>query len=374
MQGVNVNKLVKTIKDAWFPDICAENYDNVESFWKSVDSRFEDWKESLANELNVTTEELDSFVASCNDILSEVSNEDWLQWTYNSYYFEDAWNAFPEAYEYNPHFKCSVCGRPIQYDSRDTVVLTDVKWHQVLDYFNMSQLEDEYAKNACDWWRTSDLHGRLNGKRPENTYLFICNDCIEEALGRPIMRADLQDCPFNDEFFEEHPLLEFLNESFATEPYDVQTQMIFNAAKKMFGVTYDIREAGYVLPDGTMLDFSGRHDAPDPRDSYDFKGRRTSDHRDIDNIKYISDAQTDICDFIKRGAIRIDVHAGAINLYLKPTKEQKEVLRRLIVKNEGYVYIDFGYDETEHYVEYDGARYTKILSDIDRYFDEGIKP
>ena len=59
---------------------------------------------------------------------------------------------------------------------------------------------------------------------------------------------------------------------------------------------------------------------------------------------------------------------------MKPTKEQKEVLRRLIIKNEGYVYIDFGYDETEHYVEYDGARYTKILSDIDRYFDEGIKP
>ena len=56
MQRLNVNKLVKTIKDAWFPDICAENYDNVESFWKSVDSRFEDWKESLANELNVTTE------------------------------------------------------------------------------------------------------------------------------------------------------------------------------------------------------------------------------------------------------------------------------------------------------------------------------
>ena len=70
MQKLNVNKLVKTIKDAWFPDICAENYDNVESFQKDVDSRFEDWKEQLAIELNVTTEELDSFVASCNDILS----------------------------------------------------------------------------------------------------------------------------------------------------------------------------------------------------------------------------------------------------------------------------------------------------------------
>ena len=45
MQKLNFNKLVKTIKDAWFPDICAENYDNVESFWKDVDSRFEDWKE-----------------------------------------------------------------------------------------------------------------------------------------------------------------------------------------------------------------------------------------------------------------------------------------------------------------------------------------
>ena len=30
---------------------------------------------------------------------------------------------------------------------------------------------------------------------------------------------------------------------------------LFDASKKKFGVTNDIREAGYVLPDGAMLDF-----------------------------------------------------------------------------------------------------------------------
>ena len=33
----------------------------------------------------------------------------------------------------------------------------------------------------------------------------------------------------------------------------------FNLAKQLFGITNDIRECGYILPDGSMLDFSGRH-------------------------------------------------------------------------------------------------------------------
>ena len=39
-----------------------------------------------------------------------------------------------------------------------------------------------------------------------------------------------------------------------------KTGLIFDTAKNKFGLTSDIREAGYILPDGTMLDFSGRHE------------------------------------------------------------------------------------------------------------------
>jgi hypothetical protein len=40
---------------------------------------------------------------------------------------------------------------------------------------------------------------------------------------------------------------------------------LFKEAKERFGITYNLKEAGYVLPDGSMLDFSGRHQAS-PKD------------------------------------------------------------------------------------------------------------
>lgn len=160
-----------------------------------------------------------------------------------------------------------------------------------------------------------------------------------------------------------------------------QTEAIFNQAKKLFGTTYDIREAGYVLPDGTMPDISGRHLMDPGSDTSFLRGRRTTDHREVQSIAYERDGntktgiETDMPDFIRRGAIRIDNNGGAINLATKPTSKQKEILRKLIANNDGYVYVDFGDGwDSDHYVEYDGAKPARVLADIDRYFDEGIKP
>lgn len=156
-------------------------------------------------------------------------------------------------------------------------------------------------------------------------------------------------------------------------------QQIFDAAKEKFGTTLDMREAGYILPDGSMLDFSGKHELRGADTSF-LNGRRSVDHRDISAIAYDFDEEptgvkTDMADFLDRGAIRIDYNVGAINLNVAPTKEQKDRLRRLIERNGGDVYIDFGKGwDTEHYVEYEGARAARVLADIDRYYSEGIKP
>ena len=162
------------------------------------------------------------------------------------------------------------------------------------------------------------------------------------------------------------------------------TEKIFDAAKKKFGVTNDIREAGYILPDGTMLDFSGRHELDAGTDSSFLKGQRSTDHREISKVAYDRDAdgnevetgiETSMPDFIERGAIRIDASAGTINLSQQPTQAQREVLRRLVVRNDGAVSVDFGNGwDSDHYAEYDEARPQRVLSDIDKYFDEGIKP
>ena len=50
-----------------------------------------------------------------------------------------------------------------------------------------------------------------------------------------------------------------------------------DAAAQKFGYTRDIREAGYITPDGKLLDFSGKNDGAMP-------GSRSVDHRDIGQI------------------------------------------------------------------------------------------
>jgi hypothetical protein len=66
-------------------------------------------------------------------------------------------------------------------------------------------------------------------------------------------------------------------------------------AKAHFGITYDPREAGYILADGTMLDLSGRHQVGEYiRDilgrnvhtkGHDWMAaRRVVDHRELDDL------------------------------------------------------------------------------------------
>ena len=166
-----------------------------------------------------------------------------------------------------------------------------------------------------------------------------------------------------------------------TKRDEEQSKLIFDTSKKLFGTTRDIREAGYILPDGIMLDFSGRHEMDPGSDTSFLRGRRSTDHREIKMIAYERDGntetgiKTDMPDFIRRGAIRIDDNAGTINLYMMPTAKQKTMLRQLIARNDGYVQVDFGDGwDSEHYVEYDGAKPARVLADIDRYFNEGVVP
>lgn len=56
---------------------------------------------------------------------------------------------------------------------------------------------------------------------------------------------------------------------------------LIQRAKDTFGVTNDIREAFYVLPDSTMLDGSGRHWGGDEAS---VAGQRMVDHGDIGEI------------------------------------------------------------------------------------------
>lgn len=160
-----------------------------------------------------------------------------------------------------------------------------------------------------------------------------------------------------------------------TESFDKNVD-IFTLAKERFGITNDIRECGYVLPDGSMLDFSGKHMVT--RDTSHLKGRRGVDHRDIEDLNWDKDMNTrsnvniNMTDFIRKGAIRIHCSNtwSCISLILKPTKEQINPLLRLIQYSKGCVTVEVGDgDNSYEYAEWDEANPRRVINDVMRYFD-----
>ena len=102
---------------------------------------------------------------------------------------------------------------------------------------------------------------------------------------------------------------------------------LIQRAKDTFGITNDVREAFYVLPDGTMLDGSGRHWGGS---EIDVAGQRQVDHGDIAEI---IDDSTNPADAMykwmaRSGAMRFDQIVGIASIARKPTPQQLAVLSR----------------------------------------------
>lgn len=145
-------------------------------------------------------------------------------------------------------------------------------------------------------------------------------------------------------------------------------------AETYFGRTYRISEAGYLLRNGHLLDFSGRHEgAPG--------GYRTVDHRDISDAfdgDYGSGEYGDaMIQFMRAGNIRLSPESGGINLSVKPTESQFETLERYIQSFRGEVMLDIDNEvgDTVASVEYGrGTRSSTVLTAINDYFDSGVIP
>lgn len=112
---------------------------------------------------------------------------------------------------------------------------------------------------------------------------------------------------------------------------------ILDRAVRVFGLTDDPAEAGYLLPDGSFLDFSGsREGGP--------HGQRAYDHRQIEVLFPHVDEQVSrwvyMYRFMKLGAIRIYTNVGIDRRYLfatfvtRPTKQQLRVIAQLARQTE----------------------------------------
>lgn len=110
------------------------------------------------------------------------------------------------------------------------------------------------------------------------------------------------------------------------EEKQVDANDFLNAAEKEFGFTDNIYEAGYIMPDGTLLDFSEKKEGGPG-------GYRSLDHRAIERIlpeefgKY-SEA---MISFIKMGAIRCNFadRYASIDIMTEPTRRQYDLIRNI---------------------------------------------
>ena len=147
---------------------------------------------------------------------------------------------------------------------------------------------------------------------------------------------------------------------------------MYSTMEEHFGITKNYEVAGYLLADGKMLDFSGKHWGDDTSTF------RQVDHRDIQEV--LEDEHNGVqsmVSMISNGNIRLMPEVGGINLAKKPNGMQTDVLRGYINHFKGEVTVDIDAigGDTIHSFEYSkGTSASKILSDLDGYFNRGEIP
>ena len=134
---------------------------------------------------------------------------------------------------------------------------------------------------------------------------------------------------------------------------------LFEKAIQYFGTTSDFRETGYILPNGIMLDFSGkRYGGP--------KGIRTMDHREVATIIDLPQTEAMIA-FMSAGCIRVAPEGPGLDIAARPTAAQIDVIRRFSNYYRGAVYVDISDEKGNIVASFEYAEKTsssRIVSDI----------
>ena len=256
-----------------------------------------------------------------------------------------------------------------KYSIKDISAKIMTKIDDIIDAFNATDDDAELRKIGKD---ANDLYNKIKKMRKEGLARGGEND-PDNIIYKVLRRAGYMDMlrTFSSELYDKLNSID-LEESINKEYVDV-----FSLAKERFGITNDIRECGYILPDGSMLDFSGRHMVTGDTDTSHLKGRRSVDHREIgvlnqDDMGNRTNVNINMTDFIRKGAIRIHCSNSwsSINLFVKPTTEQINPLLRLIQYSKGNVTVEIGDgDSSYEYAEWDNANPRRVINDVIRYFD-----
>lgn len=154
--------------------------------------------------------------------------------------------------------------------------------------------------------------------------------------------------------------------------YDPEIESI---AENYFGTTTNLKEAGYILNNGKLLDLSGKKFGG-------VAGRRSIDHREVVDA-FIESENEDYQDigfdeFIDNGAIRYMPEADTFLIAKMPSESQFEQLKKIIDSKNGQVSIEMvhGIDSwgkngnfSKDYEQFSNPN--KILDDVRTFFKGG---
>lgn len=157
-------------------------------------------------------------------------------------------------------------------------------------------------------------------------------------------------------------------------------------AKEHFGTTEDFQIAGYLLTDGTMLDFSGSHwmEGASAKEIADWRRNnhfRQVDHEDIYEVMESSGDNRK--QFMDRGNIRLSPEAPGFNISSRkePTAAQYRMLKEFIreVKNNpeydaDRFYVDIETNKPNKIIYENNLNEDRIINDIKSYFETGEMP
>ena len=177
-----------------------------------------------------------------------------------------------------------------------------------------------------------------------------------DAIGQPIPR----------EILDRYPELKLWEEIQKTRSWYrgiEYNRELETAAIEEFGTTDDPREAGYILQDGTMLDFSGKVEGGSP-------GTRSYDHRQIGSIMDDLSGYDSLVEFAsKTGSIRASISGNSmiIDIYGPITRSQFEQLQDASFYGVEEIY----YDITRNGTNVDsGMIYPGMLPALKQWTDE----
>ena len=139
-------------------------------------------------------------------------------------------------------------------------------------------------------------------------------------------------------------------------------------ALKAFKTTNNFNEAGYLLPDGKMLNFSGGE-----------RNHRYRDHREIGEIYEATQGVKALNRFLRDGNIRVMAESPGVDIAagVEPTKEQYAVIRKFVNSHgitEEQFFVDFSNADGRRAgnLAYEGrVSADRVINDIKHYYATG---